>query len=209
MSGSFSISIDAASFADALATMRALNSNLLAVSVSVISDCAEQTKDQIVSETLNVLNVDEERVNSEIAVTHSASGTLQDHRSTIISKGKPIELIDFSEDAEGWNWKNPTPVHARIYRQGARHEFRHVFVAGGHIYERLNHDGAGNDRLSRPWIKYSPKGSHYRLPVKRLISVRVQDIQKKPELIDPVVESGADAVVAGYGISIDEVFANV
>ena len=205
---SFNITIDQTSFDDALATMRILKSNLPTAAVSVITECAEQTKDQIVYETVKVLNIDDERVQSEISVAHAGTGTLQGHKSTIKSKGKPIELISFSEDAAGWNWKRPKPIHAKIYRQGAMHEFRHAFVANGHLYNRINYGDSASNRI-RPWIKYSLKENYYRSPIKRLQTVRVQDIQDKPELIDPVTETGADAVVSDYEKAIDEVFANV
>ena len=206
---SFSVTIDQASFDVALATMRILKSILPTAAVSVITECAEQTKDQIVYETVKVLNIGDERVNSEIAVTHSANGILQDHKSTIVSKGKPIELITFSEDAGNWKWKKPTPVHARIYRQGATHEFRHVFVSKGHIYGRKQHGGGEAPGRVYSWMKYIAKTKGLRYPIELLRTVRVQDIQDKPELIDPVTETGSDAVVSDYENAIDEVFANV
>jgi hypothetical protein len=207
---SFSVTIDQASFDDALATMRILKSNLPTAAVSVITACVEQTKDQIVYETVQVLNIGDERVNSEIAVTHSANGILQDHKSTIVSKGKPIELITLSEDAGNWKWRKPTPVHARIYRQGATHEFRHVFVSKGHIYGRKQHSGGGEaPGLVFAWMKYAAKDKALRFPIELLRTVRVQDIQDKPELIDPVTETGAEAVVSDYEKAIHEVFANV
>ena len=207
---SISVTIDQNSFDEALATMRILKSYLPTNAVSVIADCAERTKDQIVYETVKVLNIDEERVQSEIFVVHTDTGTLQGHKSTIKSKGKPIELITFSEDAAGWKWKKPTPVHARIYRQGPTHELRHVFVAKGNIYGRKqNHGSETTTGRVFAWMKYVTKDKSLRYPIEILRTVRVQDIQDKPELIDPVTETGADAVVSDYEKTIDEVFGNV
>jgi hypothetical protein len=209
MSGSFTISIDPVSFADALATMRILKSILPTNAVSTISECAEQTKDQIVSETVKVLNIDEDRVKDEISVECPSSETLKDYKAVIVSRGKPIELIAFSEDAGGWNWKKPTPIHARIYRQGATHEFRHSFVSNGHIYGRKQYTGGG-EATGRVygWMKYAAKDKALRFPIEILRTVRVQDIQDKTQLIDPVIETGADAVVSDFKKAIDEVFTN-
>ena len=207
---SVSITIDQNSFDEALAAMRILKSYLPTNAVSVIAECAERTKDQIVYETVKVLNIDDERVQSEISVAHADTGTLQGHKSTIKSKGKPIELITFSEDAAGWKWKKPTPIHARIYRQGATHEFRHAFVSNGHIYGRKQHSGGG-EATGRvyAWMKYAAKDKALRFPIEILRTVRVQDIQYQSELIDPVTETGADAVISDYEKAIDEVFGNV
>jgi hypothetical protein len=207
---SFKITIDQLSFDDALATLRILKSNLPTAAVLTIAGCAEQTKDQIVYETVKVLNIDDARVKDEITVEHSSGGMLKDYQSVIVSRGKPIELIAFSEDTRNWKWKKPTPIHARIYRQGATHEFRHVFVSNGHIFGRKQHSGGGEaPGRVYSWMKYIAKTKGLRYPIELLRTVRVQDIQDKPELIDPVTETGADAVVSDYEKAIHEVFANV
>ena len=59
------------------------------------------------------------------------------------------------------------------------------------------------------WMKYVAKAQDYRYPIERLQTVRMQDIQDKPQLIDPVTEAGAEAVVTDYKKAVEEVFANV
>jgi len=206
---SFNISIDHKSFNDTLATIESLKMNLPTIAASVITATVEQTRDQVVYETVAVLNVDDGRVESEISVTPSASGTIKDYKSTIVSKGKPIEMITLSEDAENWKWRKPTPVHARIYRQGATHEFRHVFVSKGHIYGRKQHGvGGESPGLVFGWMKYAAKDKALRYPIEILQTVRVQDIQANPEFIDSAIKIGADAAVSDFEGAIDEVFSN-
>lgn len=209
MSSSISVTIEPVSFADALATMQILKSLLPSTAVTTITKCAEQTKDQVVYETVKVLNIDDERVNSEIKVEPIQTEKLKDYKAAIVSKGKPIELIAFSEDAAGWNWKKPTPIHAQIYRHGTTHEFRHVFVSKGRIYGRKKNQGgeAGGEVFA--WMKYAARAQDYRYPIERLQTVRMQDIQDKPQLIDPVTEAGAEAVVTDYKKAVEEVFSSV
>ncbi|MDO9110380.1 MAG: hypothetical protein Q7U40_06960 [Desulfatirhabdiaceae bacterium] len=210
MSSSISVTIEPISFGDALATMRILKSLLPATAVTTITACAEQTKDQVVYETVKVLNVDDTRVSSEIKVEHPSQTTLKDYKASVISKGKPIELSAFSEDASAWNWKKPTPVHAKIYRQGATHEFRHVFVSKGRIFGRKkNQGGEADPGPVYAWMKYVARAQDHRYPIERLQTVRLQDIQDKPQLIDPVTEDGAEAVITEYKKAVEEVFANV
>jgi len=209
MSSSISVTIEPISFADALATMQILKSLLPTTAVTTITACAEQTKDQVVYETVKVLNIDDESVNSEITIDLIQTDNLKDYKAAIISKGKPIELSAFSEDAAGWDWKKPTPVHAQIYRHGATHEFRHVFVSKGRIYGRKKNQGIDSEGQVYAWMKYVAKAQDYRYPIERLQTVRVQDIQDKAELIDPVTEAGAEAVVTDYKKAVEEVFANV
>ena len=209
MSSSISVTIDPISFGDALGAMQILKSLLPATAVTTITACAEQTKEQVVFETVKVLNIDEARVSSEIKVDHSPQTTLKDYRASVISKGKPIELSVFSDDAAGWDWRKPTPVHAQIYRQGATHEFRHIFVSKGRIYGRKKNQGSDAAGQVYAWMKYVAKAQDYRYPIERLQTVRVQDIQDKPQLIDPVTEDGAEAVITDYKKAVEEVFANV
>jgi hypothetical protein len=209
MSSSISVTIEPISFADALATMRILKSLLPTTAVTTITACAEQTKEQVVYETVKVLNIDDDRVSSEITIDLIQTDNLKDYKAAIISKGKPIELSTFSEDASGWNWKKPTPVHAQIYRDGSTYEFRHAFVSKGHMYGRKKTDGADANNRIFAWMKYVAKAQPLRYPIERLQTVRVQDIQDKPQLIDPVTEDGAEAVVTDYKKAVEEVFANV
>ena len=165
--------------------MQILKSLLPTTAATTITACAEQTKEQVVYETVKVLNIDDERVSSEITVDPIQTDKLKDYKAAIISKGKPIELSAFSEDAAGWDWKKPTPVHAQIYRDGAMHEFRHVFVSKGNMYGRKKTDGADANNRIFAWMKYVAKAQPLRYPIERLQTVRVQDIQDKPQLNRP------------------------
>jgi hypothetical protein len=77
------------------------------------------------------------------------------------------------------------------------------------MYGRKKTDGADANNRIFAWMKYVAKAQPLRYPIERLQTVRVQDIQDKPQLIDPVTEAGAEAVVTDYKKAVEVVFANV
>ena len=192
LSDSFTIKIDSASFDDTLATLQLLKSYLPAHACTSIAEGAKQTKDAIVYETVKTLNIDDQRVTDEIESTGDG------YKAEIVSKGKPIELIDFAIDMGDWPSKGdrpvaptPKPMNIQIFRTGNTHELRHVFVRNGHLY---------------PGTKLGAKRVN---PIKRLHTVRIQDIQAQPDFIDPITKVGADTVIDEYKIAVDEILANV
>ena len=128
MSDSFTIKIDRASFDDAIATLQLLKSYLPTHACTSIIEGAVQSQKDIITETVNTLNVDEQRVRADIETLTPDTETLDGYKAEIISKGKPIEMIDFAIDAAGWDWRRPKPINIQIFRNGTTHEFRHVFV---------------------------------------------------------------------------------
>ena len=209
MSDSFTIKIDRASFDDALSVLRLLKSYLPTHACTSITEGAVQTQKDIITETVNTLNVDEQRVRAEIETLTPDTETLDGYKAEIISKGKPIEMIDLAIDAAGWDWRRPKPINIQIFRNGTTHEFRHVFVAKGHIYGRKKTDGTHTGNRVTAWMKYVAKTMALRYPIERLQTVRIQDIQAQPYFIDPITEDGADAVIDDYKKAVEEVFANV
>jgi len=192
VSDSFTIKIDSASFYDALSTLQLLKSYLPAHACESIAEGAKQTKDAIVYETVKTLNIDDQRVTDEIESTGDG------YKAEIISKGKPIELIDFAIDmgdrpSRGDRPVAPTPkpMNIQIFRTGNTHALRHVFVRNGHLYPGTK---PGSKRVN---------------PIKRLHTVRIQDIQAQPDFIDPITKVGADTVIDEYKIAVDEILANV
>lgn len=167
------------------------------------------TQKDIITETVKSLNVDELRVRSEIETTIPDTETLDGYKAEIISKGKPIELIDFATDAAGWDWRHPKPINVQIFKDGATHEFRHVFVSKGHMYGRQKNKGGEAAGRVYAWMKYVAKVMSLRYPIERLQTVRIQDIQAQPYFIDPITEDGAEAIVTDYKKAVEEVFANV
>ena len=209
MSDSFTIRIDRASFDDAIATLQLLKSYLPTHACTSITEGAVQTQKDIITETVNTLNVDEQRVRAEIETLIPDTETLDGYKAEIISKGKPIELIDFAIDAAGWDWRHPKPINVQIFKDGATHEFRHVFVANNHIYGRKKTNGTHTGNRVYAWMKYVAKTMSLRYPIERLQTVRIQDIQAQPYFIDPITEAGAEAIVTDYKKAVEEVFANV
>ena len=196
LSDSFTIKIDSASFDDALSTLQLLKSYLPAHACTSIAEGAKQTKDAIVYETVKTLNIDDQRVTDEIEST--GGSTSDGYKAEIVSKGKPIELIDFAIDmgdrpSKGDRPVAPTtkPMNIQIFRTGNTRELRHVFVRNGHLY---------------PGTKPGAKRVN---PIKRLHTVRIQDIQAQPDFIDPITKAGADTVIDEYKIAVDEILANV
>ena len=208
MSG-FTIRIDRASFDDAIATLQLLKSYLPTHACTSITEGAVQTQKDVITETVNTLNVDEQRVHAEIETLIPDTETLNGYKAEIISKGKPIEMIDFAIDAAGWDWRRPKPINIQIYRNGTSHEFRHVFVANNHIYGRKKTDGTHTGNRVYAWMKYVARAMALRYPIERLQTVRIQDIQAQSYFIDPITEDGAEAIVTDYKKAVEEVFANV
>jgi cation diffusion facilitator CzcD-associated flavoprotein CzcO len=82
-------------------------------------------------------------------------------------------------------------MNIQIFRTGNTHELRHVFVRNGHLYPGTK---PGSKRVN---------------PIKRLHTVRIQDIQAQPDFIDPITKVGADTIIDEYKIAVDEILANV
>jgi len=209
VSDSFTIKIDRASFDDALSVLRLLKSYLPTHACTSITEGAVQTQKDIITETVKTLNIDEQRVRAEIETLIPDTETLDGYKAEIISKGKPIELIDFAIDAAGWDWRHPKPINIKIFKDGATHEFRHVFVANNHIYGRKKTDGTHTGNRVYAWMKYVARAMALRYPIERLQTVRIQDIQAQSYFIDPITEDGAEAIVTDYKKAVEEVFANV
>ena len=209
MSDSFTIRIDSASFDDALSALRLLKSYLPTHACASITEGAAQTQNDIITETVKTLNVDELRVRAEIETTIPDTETLDGYKAEIISKGKPIALIDFATDIAGWDWRHPKPINVQIFKDGVKHEFRHVFVSKGHMYGRQKNKGGEAAGRVYAWMKYVAKAMSLRYPIERLQTVRLQDIQAQPYFIDPITEAGAEAVVSDYKKAVEEVFASV
>jgi hypothetical protein len=209
VSDSFTIKIDRVSFDDAIATLQLLKSYLPTHACTSITEGAVQTQKDIITETVNTLNVDELRVRAEIETTIPDTESLDGYKAEIISKGKPIELIDFAIDAAGWDWRHPKPINVQIFKDGEAHEFRHVFVSKGHMYGRQKNKGGEAAGRVYAWMKYVAKTMARRYPIERLQTVRLQDIQAQPYFIDPITEAGTEAIVTDYKKAVEEVFANV
>ena len=60
--------------------------------------------------------------------------------------------------------KSPRRYTCRYYRDGATHEFRHVFVSKGHMYGRKKTDGADANNRVYAWMKYVAKAQASQIP---------------------------------------------
>ena len=209
MSDSFIIKINRASFDDAIATLQLLKSYLPTHACTSITEGAVQSQKDIITETVKTLNVDELHVRAEIEMTIPDTETLDGYKAEIISKGKPIKLIDFAIDAAGWDWRHPKSINVQIFKDGVTHEFRHVFVSKGHMYVRKKNKGGEAAGRVYAWMKYVAGAMSLRYPIERLQTVRIQDIQAQPYFIDPITEAGAEAIVTDYKKAVEEVFESV
>ncbi len=179
----FSVTLDDVSFESVVSDMSGFGASFSEVGIASITSVSEQVKDRVVSDTSQILNVDEGRIDGEIVVEQSGGDSLDGFSAVIRSQGEPIELIDLTDGT--------VPIYVQIYQGGSVHEFRHAFIRQGHIYDRES------------WGKGSP-----RYPIHVLQTIRVQDVQDKSDFIDPVIEDGADSFLDEYGGAIDEVFSN-
>ena len=211
------------SYKEVQKALKDMRTKIPRAAVSAMSKSLTQVKKIMVDETYAVLNLSKGRITEDITTVIDGdieNGNLDKFRMAVKSGGRPLGLIQFAKNWDNWDYKNPTPVKVRIYRQsGETHTFNHVFIAKGkgasvskrtgdvkeHMWERDK-----KIRMGRPYIKGFPywKLPHkYKYPLKRMTTLRIQDIQDKPKFIETMYEKGSTIVLKAINVSIDDVFA--
>ena len=210
------VKIDEQSYKDLQGTLRRLRQDLPKAAVSTMSKSLTQVKKILVDETAAVINLTKSRITEDITteVSGDISGSNLDNFKIIMrSKGKPVGLIYFATPKD-WAWQNPVPIKVKIYKSGTSHKFTGAFIAKGsgaskssdgstklHLWQRADHYG----KAYKPGRKYHKLPHEYRFPLERLTTVRIQDIQGKPEFSGKILEAGAQIIIKDLDGAINEV----
>ena len=217
-----SVTVNQDSYKNVQNTLRSLRTKIPKAAVSAMSKSLTQVKKIMVDETYNVLNLSKGRITEDITAEIKGNiedGNLDTFKMAVKSSGRPVGLIQFSKQSDSWDWKNPTPIKVRIYRQsGQTHVFKHTFIAKGKgtSTSKRTHDVKGHMwerdkkiRMGRPYVKgraYWALPHHYKFPLKRMTTIRIQDIQDKPKFIATMYEKGSTIILKAINVSIDGVF---
>ena len=129
------------------------------------------------------------------------NATVANPTGSVVSKSKPIPLIDFNgtrELARGG-------VSVQVKRTGERVKLLHAFIAtmkSGHrgVFERE----AGN--FGRPFQilkNYAAMPKKYRLPIDELFGPRITDEYSKGPIIEAVQRRAAEVYTANYAHELD------
>ena len=207
-----SVAIDEQSYKAMQNTLKRLRQELPKSAISTMSKSLTQVKKILVDETYAVINLTKSRITEDITSEVSgdiASGNLDNFRAIIRSTGKPVGLINFASPKD-WAWQNPVDIKVKIYRNGSTSKFTHAFIAPGknsntlHMWQRESYFG-------RPYKKgraYWKMPHDHRFPLLRMTTIRVQDIQDKPEFSTNILKSGAEIVIKDLDGAITEVLNN-
>lgn len=210
------IQIDETSYKDMQGTLKRLRQDLPKAAISVMSKSLTQVKKILVDETAQIINLTKSRITEDITteVSGNISGNNLDNFKIIMrSKGKPVGLIYFATPKD-WAWQNPVPINVKIYKGGKTHKFTGAFIAKGrgaskgsdgatklHMWQRADPFG----KAYKPNRKYHKLPHEYRYPLERLTTIRVQDIQDKPEFSGKILEAGAQIIIKDLDGAINEV----
>lgn len=204
------VRIDESSYRDVQAALRRIRQEVPRQAVSVMSKALTKVKQVLVDRTYEEIALTKGRIAEDITSEVSgdiASGDLERFRAIVRSKGKPVGLIYFATPKD-WSWQNPVPIRVKIYRHGNTSTLRHAFIAPGrggsrtlHVWERQTHMG----KTFRRGLPYSRMPHEYRFPLERLTTLRIQDVQAKPEFTAHVLDQGATIVLKDLSVSIDGV----
>jgi hypothetical protein len=172
----------------------------------------------MVDRTYDIVNLTKTRITQDITVQLSGdlSGSdINKFTMALSSTGEPIGLVQFAISPESWRWDLPTPIRVRIYRKGAIQVFDHAFIAKGKGKSISTHTGdvkvhmwEREDRLNgvyRPGFPYHRMPSQFRFPIHRMSSIRIQDVQDKPEFLTFLLVEGSDIVMKDLHGMITEV----
>jgi len=204
-----SFRIEEQSYKEVQELLRRLRMDLPRKAIGSMSKSLTKVKQLMVNKTYEIVNLTKTRITQDITVQLSGDlmgSDIGKFSMAVSSTGKPIGLVQFAiSNPEAWDWVKPTPIKVRIYRKGSISIFDHAFIAKGsgasvssysgetklHIWER-------RDRMDGPYYPgkpYSLMPWEYRFPVKRMSSIRIQDVQDKSEFISSMLAEGSDIVI--------------
>jgi hypothetical protein len=207
-----SVMIDEQSYKDMQNTLRRLRKDLPRAAVSSMSKSLTKVKQILVDETVSVINLKKGRVTDDITTYIDGdieSGNLDNFRMLIKSVGSPIGLVNFARNARTWNWKNPTPIKVKIYKNGTTHTFSHAFIANGRGAGGVMHMWQRESKFGQPYKKslaYWKMPHDYRFPLLRMTTIRIQDIQDKPAFSVKVLKEGGAIIIKDLNGAIVNIF---
>lgn len=214
------VSINESQYRDAQKALRYLRTQIPRSAVSALSKTVTRVVSILADETAKVLNLTKSRIKEDITVkiegvdvNPDSANPISSFKGQVDSKGEPIGLIQFATNVDNWNPQKPKPVHVKIFKNKGTYIFRHVFVAKGkgaskaknggiklHMWERSGIEHAG---LYRPGFPYARLPHKYRFPLERMSTVRIQDIQDKPNLIGEVLKQCGNDAIKGLREEMD------
>jgi hypothetical protein len=183
MADSITVTLDKTSFGSVQTMFEILRHSLPMAAGGSMLEGSVLVNNKMIEGVTEVLLIDESRTRSEIEINDPSFSTLSDYKPKVISKGKPIRMIDFPNDSAHWKKRGSPPIHVQIFKDRENHEFRHVYRTRGQLREKPP----------------GTKKAHI------LTSVRVQDIQAQDYFIDPIMEEGADESTKVFLEKADEI----
>jgi hypothetical protein len=202
------VEIDQVKYRDAQKALRSLRKSLPRDAVSAMSKTVTSIVRILTDATADVLNLTKGRIKDDITVEIKGAeidsdNVLSKFLGAVRSTGQPLGLVQFATNAN--TWQQGRSVNVKIFKGRETIRFTHAFIAKGsgaslsqktgdikkHMWEREGkRSGAYNPRRKYAQLPYS-----YRFPIKRLTTVRIQDIQAQPDLIGQVLKDiGEDAL---------------
>lgn len=220
--GKWEVKIDETSYRDLKRTLSNLRTTLPRAAVSAMQKCATRVVNNLVNETAVIVNLTKGRIKDDIKVSLSGGAVdakLSGFSMVVRSTGAPVGLIHFASNVSNWNPMKPKPIRVKVFKNGSAFVFKHAFIAKGrgksikrsgykegeikeHMWQREKHFG----RKYVPGFAYWRLPHGHRFPLKRLSSIRIQDIQSRPEVIGVVLEKCAEDLIKILGTEIDIAF---
>jgi hypothetical protein len=215
-----SVAIDEQSYKAMQSTLKRLRQELPRAAVSTMSKSLTKVKNLLIEETYQIMNLTKSRLAEDISTSITGNidgGNLDDFKMAVKSIGSPVGLIWFASPKD-WNWMSPVPIKVKIYRKGQTHTFRHTFLAKGRGASRSKSTGAiklhmweresWTDKPYRSNISYRKLPHDYRYPLKRMSTIRIQDVQDKPVFTTVIIQKGSEIVMKDIDMSVTEVLIN-
>lgn len=162
-----------------------------------INTTIQTTKVQIAKRLGEKINLKASRIKEDIQPDKATTTKLS---GAIVVRGDPVGLINFA----GAQLKQGVKV--KVYKDGAskliKHAFKSTKSGKEHLWWR---EWRGTRKATIPNFKYGKLPKKFRLPVKRLTSIRIEDVLAKPEILDPINRDAASLFVENTDKAIIEI----
>ena len=162
-----------------------------------INTTIQTTKVQIAKRLGEKINLPARRIKEDIQPDKATMARLS---GSIVVRGEPVGLINFA----GAQLKQGVKV--KVYKDGAskliKHAFKSTKSGKEHLWWR---EWQGTRKSVIPNFKYGKLPKKFRLPVKRLTSIRIEDVLAKPEILDPINRDAAALLVENTDRAIMEI----
>lgn len=162
-----------------------------------INKTLQTTKVQIAKKLGEKINLPAARIKQDIQPDKATTSNLT---GSIRVSGTPIGLINFA----GSQLKQGVKV--KVYKDGQSKLIKHAFKATKSRKEHLWwRKWSGIRTTVKPNIKYGCFPKKFRLPVKRLTSIRIEDVLAKPEILTPIETDAAALFVQNVDYGVNEI----